>query len=262
MPGRRELLRDRCMNDVGSTLESAAVSASYIERYRAGVWRDRIFFDMIVDDQQPAGKDLTILDIGCGRGFDGDVPLQDEMGRLAGCFLGVEPDRSIAPGSAFQEVYPCLFEEAPIAANSVDVAYAIMVLEHLAEPKRFFDKLHEVLKPGGVFWGLTVDRRHWFCSASKWFDRLKLKSWYLDRLLGRRGAERYENYPVYYHCNRPEDVAEAARAFTRVECHNLSRVGQCSAYFPRCLVAAAEWLDRRAIRKNRPGTLFVVRVQK
>jgi SAM-dependent methyltransferase len=248
------------MNETGTTLE--APSVSYLERYRAGVWRDRIFFDMIVDDVQPAGRDLAVLDIGCGRGFDGDVPLQQEMARLAGRFIGVEPDRSIPPSPIFHEVHRCLFEDAPIAPGSIDLAYAIMVLEHLAEPQSFFDKLHEVLKPGGVFWGLTVDCRHWFCTASKWFDRLRLKNWYLNRLLGKRGEARYENYPVHYRCNRPDDVERHAREFSSVQCWNLSRVGQCSAYFPRVLVPMAEWLDRHGLRKNRPGTLLVTRVRR
>src|SRR4029079_17552323 len=116
----------------------------YLERYRNGEWRDRIFRDMIVDDLQPQGKNLTFLDIGCGHGFDGDVPLQESIAHVAGTFLGVEPDASITPGPSLHAVHRCFFEDAPLEPGSVDVAYAIMVLEHLPEPRRFWDKLHEV----------------------------------------------------------------------------------------------------------------------
>jgi SAM-dependent methyltransferase len=234
----------------------------YLERYRAGEWRDRIFRDMILDDVRPAAKRLTFLDIGCGHGFDGDVPLQESIARVAGTFIGIEPDSSIRPGSYFTAVHTCLFEDAPLPAGSVDVAYAIMVLEHLAEPQRFFDKLWEVLAAGGVFWGLTVDHRHWFCRYSRWFDRLRVKDMYLRFLLGRRGEERYENYPVFYRSNSPAQIRLLARRFRSCEFYNFARVGQCNSYFPPPLRPFVNAWDRRALRRNRPGVLLAVRVQK
>jgi hypothetical protein len=142
------------------------------------------------------------------------------------------------------------------------VAYAIMVLEHLAEPQRFWDKVSAVLAPGGVFWGLTVDSRHWFCRFSRWFDRLGIKDVYLRFLIGRRGQERYENYPVFYRSNSPEQIAPLVSQFRSHEFHNFSRVGQCNGYFPAPLRPFVSAWDRRALRKNRPGTLLAVRVQK
>src|SRR3954470_3075796 len=109
-----------------------------LERYRSGECRDRIFRDMIFADTQPHGRDLTFLDIGCGQGFDGDVPLQASVARAAGTFIGVEPDRAIEPQGCFDVVHRCFFEDAPLEPESIDVAYAIMVLEHLPEPQRFW----------------------------------------------------------------------------------------------------------------------------
>jgi SAM-dependent methyltransferase len=235
---------------------------AYLHRYRQGVWRDRIFFDLIVNDARPEGRNLTILDVGCGHGFDGDRPLQEAMGRLAGTFIGIEPDSEVKPEACFHQVHACSLEDAPLPADSVDVAYAIMVLEHLAEPQRFWDKVYQVLKPGGVFWALTIDRRHWFCFYSRWFDRLKIKNWYLNAILGQRGTARYENYPVYYRSNAPEDVAQHARTFAHHACFSLSREGQCDGYFPRILVPLARRFDRRAVSRNRPGTLLVIRAEK
>jgi SAM-dependent methyltransferase len=234
----------------------------YLERYRAGEWRDRIFRDMILDDVQPAGKNLTFLDIGCGRGFDGDVPLQESIAQVAGTFIGIEPDKDVQPGPYFSRVHASLFEDAPLVPGSVDVAYAIMVLEHLSEPQRFWDKVWDVLVAGGVFWGLTVDSRHWFCRYSRWFDRLRVKELYLRFLLGRRGEERYENYPVFYRSNSPEQIVPLVGRFQRRDFFNFARVGQCNSYFPRLLRPFVSAWDRRAVRRNRPGTLLAIRVQK
>ncbi|MEJ7636726.1 MAG: methyltransferase domain-containing protein [Singulisphaera sp.] len=203
----------------------------------------------------------TILDIGCGRGFDGDVPLQESI--AAGrAFIGVEPDPRILLGPYFSATHRCTFEDAPIPANSVHVAFAVMVLEHLADPQRFWDKLWEVLVAGGVFWGLTVDGRHPFCRASLWLEHLRLKDFYLDRLLGRRGAERYENYPVCYRSNTPRQVDRLAARFRHRDYVSFARVGQWSPYLPRPLRPWADAHDRRALRRGRPGTLLAIRVVK
>jgi SAM-dependent methyltransferase len=236
--------------------------AASVERYRRGEWRDRILHDLILEDARRRGGRLTFLDIGCGRGFDGDVPLQRSLAAAAGHYIGVEPDPEVVPGDYFTHTHRCLFEEAPLAPGSVDVAFAVMVLEHLPCPQRFWDRLHEVLADGGVFWGLTVDGRHWFCRLSLWAERLRLKEGYLNQLLGTRGTERYENYPVYYRSNTPRQLRRLAHRFRSCECINFSRVGQLNGYYPQALHGLANFLDRRAIRRGKPGTLLAVRAVK
>ena len=151
----------------------------YLERYRAGEWRDRIFRDMILDDVRPEGKSLTFLDIGCGHGFDGDVPLQESVARSPALSSASSRTPRSARCPASPRSTPASSRMRRLRPSSIDVAYAIMVLEHLAEPQRFWDKLYSVLADGGVFWGLTVDSRHWFCGFSRWFDRLRIKDAYL-----------------------------------------------------------------------------------
>jgi hypothetical protein len=43
---------------------------------------------------------------------------------------------------------------------------------------------------------------------------------------------------------------------------NFARVGQCNYYVPRLLRPLTDWLDRRALRRGRPGTVLAVRVEK
>jgi SAM-dependent methyltransferase len=230
-----------------------------IQRYREGTCRDRIMHDLILADAARLGSRLTFLDIGCGKGFDTDIPLQQSLVRAATNYIGIEPDLSVTPGDYIKDVRRCLFEQAELPRHSVHLAFAIMVLEHLADPQPFWDKLHEVLVPGGVFWALTVDARHWFCRASLWAQRLQIKNWYLSLVFGARGQDRYENYPVYYRCNTPERIERYARAFSSVCCFNLARVGQCDPLFPRFLRPLSRRLESSAIKRGKPGTLFVVR---
>ncbi len=236
--------------------------AGYVERFRRGEWRDRIFHDMVLEDARARPWPRTVLDIGCGRGFDGNLEFQESVAADADRYVGVEPDTSVEPAGCFTETYRCLFEDAPLAPGSVDVAFAIMVLEHLAEPQRFWDKLYEVLADGGVFWALTVDARHWFARATLLAQRLRVKDLYLNTFIGQRGVERYENYPVHYRCNTPEAVRGFARDFRSCEFVSFSRVGQCNYYYPRLFHGLADRLDRRAIRLGKPGVLLAIRAVK
>src|SRR5262249_21342545 len=85
----------------------------YLQRYRRGEWRDRIFHDMTLEDGRRLGQDLTFLDIGCGRGFDDSVPLQRSLASASGRYVGIEPDPEVVPGEYITEMHRCLFEDAP-----------------------------------------------------------------------------------------------------------------------------------------------------
>lgn len=235
---------------------------TFIKRYQGGEWRARIFRDMILDDAARRGQRLTFVDIGCGHGFDGDTPLQQSIAQTAGRYVGIEPDATIQLGDYFAEKHNCFFEHAPIQTAQADVALCIMVLEHLPDPQAFFDKLYDILVPGGVFWALTPDGRHWYSRASVMSEKLHIKDFYLNMLHGRRGTERYENYPAFYRCNTPDDIRRYARKFSQCDCISLARVGQCNPYFPRVLHRLSEWHDRRAIQRNKPGTILAIRLQK
>lgn len=235
---------------------------SYVERYHRGEWRARIFRDMVLAEIGLLGRPATVLDVGCGRGFDDDLRLQEQIAAAATRYIGIEPDPTVPAGSYVHEVHRCTLEDAPVEPGSIDVALAVMVLEHVPDPGPFWNKLHEVLRDGGVFWGFTTDARHIFCVLSRWTARLRVKDLYLDLLHGRRGAERYENYPVHYRCNTPEHVIQDTRAFQDCAFINFSRVGQLDYYLPRPLRPLGRWADRRATRRRGPGTLLAIRLVK
>ncbi len=237
----------------------------YLQRYLAGESRGPIFRDLILDDARELEKHrspLSLLDIGCGGGFDGNAKLQQSIAQVAGQYIGIEPDEAIDLGDHFTGSHRCFFEDAPIEHESVDIAFAVMVMEHFENPQGFWDKVHDVLKANGVFWGFTVDARHWFVVASLLADKLKIKDWYLNALHGKRGEERYENYSVYYRSNTPKQIRKLTTPFSSTTILNFHRVGQMDFYFPAKLRWLGRTIDRLAIGLGLPGSIMAVRVEK
>ena len=237
----------------------------FVERYAKGSWRAPIFRDMLLEEARAfkeRGSAPVMLDIGCGRGFDDDPGLQQSLALAAGSYLGVEPDPDIALKELFSRVWRSPLEEADIAPESVDIAFAVMVLEHIARPRLFWDRLRDILKPGGVFWGFTVDARHPFVLVSRCMQGLRLKERYLNRLRGDAGKERYENYPVFYRTNTPAAVRSFTRDFAGVYFPPLKRVERFDYYLPGPLRPLAALYSRCGAALNLPGSILAVRVEK
>lgn len=239
--------------------------SAYTQRYSSGEWRAPIFRDLILADasrMKEKRNELTLLDIGCGGGFDGDAELQRSLAEAGSRYIGIEPDPQIELADVFTSAHRCRFEDAPIEDESVDIAFAVMVLEHIAEPQVFWSKVHRVLRKGGCFWGMTVDARHWFVLGSTLMEKLGVKDIYLDKLHGKRGQERYENYPAFYRANTPAQIARFASGFSSISVLNLSRVGQLDFYIPGRLRRLGRWMDSLAMHVGLPGALMAVRMEK
>lgn len=234
----------------------------YIERYRSGEWRATIMRDLVLDQLSALGSEATVLDIGCGLGFDDSIDLQKSIAAASGKFIGIEPDPGVELGPHFSQVLRSSFEDSAIAPGSIDLAYAIMVLEHLQDPQRFWDKLHEILRPGGVFFGLTVDGRHPFSWASYWSERIGAKEAYMRLLYGRRGEGHYLNYPVHYRTNTPAQLERFVGRFGSCEAVSLSRAGQLRAAFPKVVWPLSDAFDAWIVRSGRSGTNLIVRAVK
>ena len=86
--------------------------------------------------------------------------------------VGVEPSSAaIAAAPAHRQAWirEGIFEEGDFAPDSFDLICCFMTLEHVQDPGALVASAYRLLKPGGVFVGVTHDRRAW-----------------LNRLLGRR----------------------------------------------------------------------------
>lgn len=239
--------------------------APFLQRYADGEWRAPIFRDMILSDALKLAKkrkDLSFLDIGCGGGFDSDPKIQQSIVQAAANYIGIEPDEDIKLSDIFSSVHRCFFDDAPIKSDSIDIAFSVMVLEHLENPEVFWRKIHHILRPGGVFWGFTVEARHWFVWASLLTERLHIKDIYLNMLHGKRGEKRYENYGVFYRSNTPKQIEKMTNAFASRTILNFNKVGEMDYYIPEKLRWVSRTFDRYTIRRGWPGSIIAVRVEK
>lgn len=233
-----------------------------LEQYARGIGRGTLFRDAVLADIRRQGPRAVVLDIGCGSGFHDDAALQQSLANESGRFIGVEPDVAVPLPPCFHEAHRCVLEDAPIEPGSVNVAYCTFVLEHIPQPERFWRKVHEVLRPGGVFWGFTVDSRHYFALLSRLLGRLKLAERYLTSLHGQRGEQRYKTYPTWYRANCPGQITPFTGAFARADFASLHRVGQVDFYFPRWLWPAMHAVDRLTMGLGLPGSVLAIRLQK
>jgi SAM-dependent methyltransferase len=233
-----------------------------LRRWRQGAYRASFFRDMILTDVQRLPFKPALLDIGCGRGFDGEPGLQQSLAEAADRYVGIEPDASIRLFEGFAEVHRCTLEEAPLAHASIDVAFAVFVIEHLRTPQAFFDKLLEVLSPGGVFWGFTIDVRHAFALLSLAADGLGVKDWCLKNVGSAEVLRGPGHYRTFYRANTPNAIRRCASRFRCVRLMNLHQEGQFDAYLPRWAHRGGRWLDRLAAILGLPGPMLVMRLEK
>jgi SAM-dependent methyltransferase len=234
-----------------------------LHELNCGAWRSPIYLELILRDIERMPRPVTALEIGCGRGFDGDIRLQREMSAYVDRFVGIEPDHAVDPQPIFANVVRSLLEDAELEPGSVDVAYSVMVMEHVAQPTAFMTALARVLRPGGIYWGFTVDRRHWFATVANTMSKLRLKSLYLSALYGRaRGQGRYLDYPTEYKLNAPGQIYRLSQSFSQVDTWNVGPINSASSYAPSALRRAIDHFEGHRIRCGRPRTDLVVRLVK
>jgi SAM-dependent methyltransferase len=204
----------------------------------------------------------TVLDIGCGHGIDGEKARQTEVARQAGQMWGCEPDQEIRCNDCFHKVFPDLLENAPIPAGSVHVAYTSFVLEHIPDPTLFFKKIHAALAPGGIFLGMTDYRWSFFSCASQIIEWTKLKNVYLNLVQGKRGSQRYENYPTFYRANSESTFRKIAPQFQKYVFSHWHRFGELDFYLPKILRPVGWGVDALSIYGPLPRQIFIVGLQK
>lgn len=179
----------------------------------------RIVKTLIQDRNQPA----TVLDIGCGTGIGRNKDMQRELRKAASVYWGVEPDTEVEiEDGLFDRVERCLLEDADLPPNSVDVAYAFMVMEHVQDPEGFLRKVQTLLKPGGVFVFASPNARHFFGIVTYWSHKLHIDQLLLGLVQSKETMEHH--YPLAYKINTAALIREHAAA-AGLE----ARVGYCES---------------------------------
>ncbi|MEM6490649.1 MAG: bifunctional 2-polyprenyl-6-hydroxyphenol methylase/3-demethylubiquinol 3-O-methyltransferase UbiG, partial [Pseudomonadota bacterium] len=106
-------------------------------------------------------KGLRIADVGCGGGL-----LCEPLARLGADVVGVDASSAAIAAAQAHAVengleidYRCAVAGDLVAAGEAfDVVLAMEVIEHTPDPRRFIDDCAALLKPGGLFFGSTLNR--------------------------------------------------------------------------------------------------------
>src|SRR5688572_20272770 len=136
--------------------------------------------------------DHTLLDAGCGR----TAPILSRFKGRAGKLIGVDlGDFTGAPEGL--ELHTCDLGKMPLADESVDLAMARSVMEHVVDPDQVYREIHRVLKPGGQFVFLTANL--WdYASIIALIVPNRFHPWIVARTEGR---DESDTFPVAYRTN-------------------------------------------------------------
>jgi ubiquinone/menaquinone biosynthesis C-methylase UbiE len=113
-------------------------------------WQDSLnLYRNLIDSY--VNSDTKILDVGCGHG-DFLKPVHNKTIHS----YGIDPDKEALDKNSFiKNKIIGTVESLPFESNFFDLVISAWVLEHLADPKKAFQEIFRVLKPGGKVIFLT-----------------------------------------------------------------------------------------------------------
>jgi 2-polyprenyl-3-methyl-5-hydroxy-6-metoxy-1,4-benzoquinol methylase len=127
----------------------------------------------------------SLLEIGSG---DGDDHYFSLIRPLVGRIVGVDPDPHGAGHAGLDEWHQTGIESFATNLDRggalFDIALAVYVVEHVAEPAGFFGAAQSCVRPGGSLFVVTPNLWHYFGAAA----RVSMELGVADRLLGAVGA--------------------------------------------------------------------------
>ena len=194
---------------VAFTFESLAATYNYLTIKSFA----QTFADVVVGEADKRGeRSCRILDIGCGSGIARETSHQWRIKDHAADYWGIEPDEGIEaiPG-LFDHFQYALMETADLPAESFDIAYSSMVMEHVADPVAYLTAVHRCLKPGGSYLFVTPNANSFVPWATKVLHALRVDEMVLLMIQGKQKVEEY-HYPVQFKCNTEAQLDRLAEA--------------------------------------------------
>jgi SAM-dependent methyltransferase len=192
--------------------------------------RNLLLLEWMLETAPLGGK---ILDVGASDGaFCPELTILKDRGFQID---GVDPARN----PWLNQRWIAAIETADIPTASFDILLAFYVAEHVADPDRFIEAAARVLKPGGSFFFITPNARHYFALFARMADRLGIQERLLRGLRPNRLVDEYHHH-AYYRLNSPGRIpALAARhGFPSAEMRFSEKLSEIDCYFPKALRAA------------------------
>jgi SAM-dependent methyltransferase len=211
----------------------------------------RGFARWVAESTEPGA---AVLNVGGGCNASGRFPC---IRRRAAHLVVVDPSaRVFANSDADQRHQQTLEEFSRDHAEEFDVAFAVFVLEHVADPVAFTEAAARVLKPGGVFLALTLNQWHFFGLMTWAASRLGLEEWLLRQVRDPDCVDRYHVH-TEYHLNTIRSARRHLEraGFSQVEFRMWDLPRMYEPYLPARLRGVARRWDVAAYRLARPNLM-------
>lgn len=149
------------------------------------------------------------LEVGCGHQILAPWRAQEErqLVETAGRVIGIDFDlASLRQHPHLRHRIRGDINRLPFANGSFDLVTANMVVEHLTNPKTFFQDVQRVLRPGGTFIVRTPNRSGYTTAVARLlpdFAKRKL-AWLLE------GRNEEDVFPAFYRANTKKDIQDLA----------------------------------------------------
>ena len=147
---------------------------------------------------------FVVLDVGCGRGeyHEDPVPLRRNLRVLKGKVIkviGIDVDQSAQENPFLDEFRLIQDDSWPVENNSINLIVCDNVLEHVANPDRFFLEIRRVLRNGGYLCIRTPNRWSYIALAATLIPNKYHSKVVTSVVQDRRKKE--DVFPTLYRCN-------------------------------------------------------------
>jgi SAM-dependent methyltransferase len=160
----------------------------------------------------------VVLDIGCGRAgkrLEDSVLIRRNLCNHRGScarLIGIDPDPMAEADTELVDEFRKLddLDHWPIESESIDLALADFVLEHVQNPDSFFSECNRVIKPGGVLCIRTPNFASYFGIIS-WLIPNRFHKKVATSL--QPGREAVDVFPTVYRCNTRGKIRRMLRRY-------------------------------------------------
>jgi ubiquinone/menaquinone biosynthesis C-methylase UbiE len=159
-------------------------------------------------------KDLKVLDVGSSTGIIDNI-IAKRLGQVIGADIdkgAIEfANKNFKSKNLTFQVQDALKLTFP--ENSFDVVICTHVYEHVSDPKKLFQEIYRVLKPGGICYLAAINK--WW-PIEPHYDLLFLS--YLPKNIAHRYVQLFQKAPFYYETLFSYmTLCELTKKFNRIE---------------------------------------------